>query len=227
MSFLDVPMSAAYQLIAMLSGPLPAALAIVVFTLGVRSLLLPLSIAAARGERARSALLPQVKELQRKHAKRPERLRRETAELYASAGVSPAAGCLPALAQWPFFFVMYQVFVSATIAGHQNLLLAQTLLGSPLGQNWVWALGAGGSPMLVFLGLFALLAGLAWLTSRRIARTTPEGTQGARLLRLMPYGTVAMAAFVPLAAGVYLLTTTAWTAAERALLHRDRAIPAT
>jgi YidC/Oxa1 family membrane protein insertase len=41
------------------------------------------------------------------------------------------------------------------------------------------------------------------------------------VLRLMPYGTVVMAALVPLAAGIYLLTTTTWTAAERALLRRE------
>jgi YidC/Oxa1 family membrane protein insertase len=46
------------------------------------------------------------------------------------------------------------------------------------------------------------------------------GTVG-RVLRLLPYGTVAVAALVPLAAGLYLLTTTAWTAAERVLLRRD------
>ena len=34
--------------------------------------------------------------------------------------------------------------------------------------------------------------------------------------RIVPYTTVVIAAFVPLAAGLYLLTTTAWTAAERA-----------
>jgi YidC/Oxa1 family membrane protein insertase len=40
----------------------------------------------------------------------------------------------------------------------------------------------------------------------------------------MPYFTVAVAAFVPLAAGVYLLTTTAWTLAERALVQRVLAV---
>lgn len=40
------------------------------------------------------------------------------------------------------------------------------------------------------------------------------------MTRLLPYLTVAFAAFVPLAAGLYLLTTTAWTAAERTLLMR-------
>jgi YidC/Oxa1 family membrane protein insertase len=38
--------------------------------------------------------------------------------------------------------------------------------------------------------------------------------------RLLPFGTLAVAAFVPLAAGLYLLTSTAWAAAERAVLHR-------
>src|SRR5215831_15551405 len=46
----------------------------------------------------------------------------------------------------------------------------------------------------------------------------------AALARVLPYFTVAVAAFVPLAAGVYLLTTTAWTLAERALVQRALAV---
>jgi YidC/Oxa1 family membrane protein insertase len=42
----------------------------------------------------------------------------------------------------------------------------------------------------------------------------------AALARLTPYVTVVVAAFVPLAAGLYLLTTTAWTLAERIGLRR-------
>jgi hypothetical protein len=37
---------------------------------------------------------------------------------------------------------------------------------------------------------------------------------------VIPYTTVAIAAVVPLAAGLYLLTTTAWAAAERAVITR-------
>jgi YidC/Oxa1 family membrane protein insertase len=40
------------------------------------------------------------------------------------------------------------------------------------------------------------------------------------LTRALPYATVVIAAFVPLAAGLYLLTTTAWTAAERFVIQR-------
>jgi len=45
----------------------------------------------------------------------------------------------------------------------------------------------------------------------------------AVLARVVPYFTVAVAAFVPLAAGLYLLTTTAWTLAERAFVQRTLA----
>ncbi|WP_225848194.1 hypothetical protein [Streptomyces sp. HPF1205] len=45
----------------------------------------------------------------------------------------------------------------------------------------------------------------------------------ARLAPYLPFGTVVFAAFVPLAAGLYLPTTTAWTAAERWYLYREPA----
>jgi YidC/Oxa1 family membrane protein insertase len=52
--------------------------------------------------------------------------------------------------------------------------------------------------------------------------TASDGTLAA-LARVLPFATVAIAAFVPLAAGLYLATSTAWTLAERALLTRRRA----
>ena len=224
----DVPVSIAAALVGGLAdaldpvaGGLSTALAIVLFTAGVRLALVPLAVSAAKGERARARLMPKVQALQKKHAKNPQRLQREMAALYEAEGATPVAGCLPMVAQVPFFMVMYRLFVSATVAGHQNALLAHTLLAAPLGQNWIGVLGGGllSPPSLVFLGLFALLAVVAAVTSRRV---TAEGPVGA-LARVMPFGTIAVAAFVPLAAGLYLLTSGAWTAAERAVLHRRAA----
>jgi YidC/Oxa1 family membrane protein insertase len=226
MFLLDVPVSLTHDLVHSLAqalepvaGDLATAAAIVLFTAAVRLLLVPLAVAQARGERSRARLMPGMRALQKKHAKDPERLRREMADLYRTEGASPLAGCLPALAQWPVFAVMYQLFVSATVAGHQNLLLARTLLSVPLGQNLLSA-GLFSSGALVFGGLLVLLALVAWWTSRRVARQLTVDSPVARVARFLPYGTVAVAAFVPLAAGLYLLTSTAWAAAERAVLHR-------
>ena len=42
----------------------------------------------------------------------------------------------------------------------------------------------------------------------------------AAITRLLPFTTLVIAAFVPLAAGLYLLTSAAWTLAERTVLRR-------
>jgi YidC/Oxa1 family membrane protein insertase len=52
-----------------------------------------------------------------------------------------------------------------------------------------------------------------------MADTQPTGLVG-HLTRVMPYGTLVTAAFIPLAAGLYLLTTTTWTVLERTILQR-------
>ncbi|MDX6250330.1 MAG: YidC/Oxa1 family rane protein insertase [Kribbellaceae bacterium] len=191
-------------------------MAIVLCTVAVRLVLLPLSVAAARGEKSRTALLPQLKEITERHRDDPERVRREVAALQAESG-SVFAGCLPMLAQLPFFWVMYSLFSTAVVAGQSNQLLTGTLFGAPLGLHW---------PLFAstpaYLALAVLLAVVAYVSARRQARLVeqPSTALSARLIRLMPYGTLVTAAFIPLAAGLYLLTTTTWTVVERAILHR-------
>jgi YidC/Oxa1 family membrane protein insertase len=219
--FLDVPVAGAYHLIHWLlaatafTGPLSTALAIVLFTLSVRLLLHPLARSAARGERARTALLPEIRELREKPGRDRERLAAEMTKLQQESGTSLFVGCLPMLLQLPFFMVMYRVFTTATIGGEPNSLLGATLLGTPLGAH-----GLAGSP-LVFV-IAAGLAVVAWFSVRRqdSQRDTTTEVPGGKLLRLLPYGTVLATLVVPQAAGIYLLTTTAWSAAERALLRR-------
>lgn len=226
-AFLDAPVAGAYHLVSTLAelaappvGELATALAIVVFTICVRLLLHPLARAATRGERVRAELAPQVQRLREKHGNDADRMRRELAELRASSGGSPFAGCLPMLLQLPFFVVMYRLFASAEIGGRVNELLGHTLFGAPLGGHF---LTAGMPYALVYLGLFAALAAVATFAVRWQARMRAGGPAppGMALLRWLPYGTVLVAVVVPLAAGVYLLTTTTWTVLERAALHRQ------
>ena len=243
-ALLALPVAVAYHLVSALAAafaPLPgglaAAAAIVAFTMAVRLLLLPLSYRAFRGELARSRLAPRVQELYRRHGKQPERLQRELAALRASEGTGMYAGCLPALLQLPFFSVVYRLFLTPTAGGGPNLLLRHQLAGVPLGSHWLAAV-PWSQHGLVFAVLFALLA-LAGLGSARAARRwagpareggpgrpdspgSPDATARvtAALARVGPCSTMIFAAVVPLAAGLYLLTTAAWTLAERAVLRR-------
>jgi YidC/Oxa1 family membrane protein insertase len=238
LGILNAPMGVAYHLLFALAhiltplpGGLAAAAAIVIFTIAVRLLLSPLSFTALRGQAGIAALQPRVAELRARYARQPDRLQREVAALYQAQGGTLLAGCLPLLVQLPFFSVLYRVFLSKTVAGRPNALLARRLLGAPLGSHWLTGAGLLSAHGLVFLGLFALLA-LACFAVARISRSAsrtarpgpgaaePGAGLAGQLGRVLPYVTVVVAAFVPLAAGLYLLTTTAWTAAERAVWRR-------
>jgi YidC/Oxa1 family membrane protein insertase len=223
--------SALAQLLTPVAGGLAAAAAIVAFTVAVRLLLLPLSYYAIRGQASQARLLPQVQALRKRHAGQPERLQRELTALYQREGTSMFAGCLPVLVQLPFLSVMYQLFRSATVGGRPNGLLGHGLLGVPLGSHWLTGAGLLGLHGLVFLGLFALLALVAWAGTRVARAASPAGLAGPAgpggsagvvgfATRVLPYTTLAVAALMPLAAGVYLLTTTAWALGERAVLGR-------
>ena len=222
-----------------LAGSLAGAAAIVAVTIALRVALLPFSYYAVRGQAAQARLLPQLAELQRKYKNQPERLRREMTAVQQREGTSLFAGLLPLLAQWPFFSVLYRLFLTPVISGHPNALLSDQLLGVPLGSRWLAGAGPFSAHGAVFLGLFALLALVSWAAVRLARRFTaapgaavlPAAAPGAPaaarpggaagwLTRVLPYLTIAIAAFVPLAAGLYLLTTIAWTAAERTVLMR-------
>lgn len=231
LAVLDGPVRVAYDLVTglasalhPLTGDLSAALAIVVFTAGVRLALHPLTRRQAAADRARRRLAPQVDALRERHRDDPLRAHQEVTALYRAEGTSAFAGIGPALLQMPVFAVVYRLFLSPAVGGHANLLLADTLFGVPLGSRWLSSAGAFGPHGLVFLSLLVLLAAVAWWASRRMhaGQAVPAGPAG-RVMRLLPFGTVAIAAYVPLAACLYLLTSTAWSTAERALLWRGGA----
>jgi YidC/Oxa1 family membrane protein insertase len=230
---LEIPVVAAYHVVytlaswfAPLPGGMAAAAAIIVFTIAVRLLLLPLSFYAMRGERTRARLLPQVLELQRRYARQPGRFEREMRKLRQAEGAGMFAGLLPLLLQIPFFSVMYRLFLSPTIAGAPNKLLGHHLAGVQLAARLLTGPGPFGRQGLVFLGLFALLALVAWFATRLAKQTAGTAEPVSRLARLLPFWSIAVAAVVPLAAGVYVLTTSAWTAGERAVFRHSAMLAA-
>ncbi|WP_432133216.1 MULTISPECIES: YidC/Oxa1 family membrane protein insertase [unclassified Streptomyces] len=209
-----------------------AAAAIVLFTALVRLLVHPLSRATARGQRARAALQPKVAALREKYGKDPERLQRAVLELHAEEKVSPLAGCLPGVLQLPAFFVLYHLFSHTTIGGETNELLGHRLFTAPLGGRWADALADGGvfgGAGLVYLGLFAVVACLATFTYLRTRRTMAEtrtavavpgmGAVG-KVLPFTSFLTLVTVAVVPLAAALYVVTSTAWATVERVVLYR-------
>jgi YidC/Oxa1 family membrane protein insertase len=187
------------------------ALAIVLFTMAVRLLISPLTYLQVRNGKRTAALAPEVAKLREKHGDDPMTLATETLALQRANGVSPFTTLLPALAQAPFFMLMYHLVQPG--AGAPGGVLAGQLFGVPLTAH----LGAG---LPVFALLLALATALAWWSARRMQATMPADTPGVGLFKWMPYLGVAAVAWMPLAGGLYLVTSTAWTALEQLVLRR-------
>jgi YidC/Oxa1 family membrane protein insertase len=226
------------DLLQPLLGASAAAGAIVLFTAFVRLLVHPLSRAAARGQKARTQLQPKIAELRKKHAKNPEKLQKAVLALHAEEKVSPLSGCLPSLFQLPAFFLLYHLFSNTTIGGQANELLTHQLFAAPLGDHWADALGDGGmfgGAGVVYVGLFVLVACVAAFNFRRTKRMMaanpaavpaaggePVPGMGAmsKVMPFMSFFTLFTVAVVPLAAALYVVTSTTWSAVERAALYR-------
>ncbi|MFD8227540.1 YidC/Oxa1 family membrane protein insertase [Streptomyces massasporeus] len=224
------------DLLQPLFGASAAAAAIVLFTALVRLLVHPLSRAAARGQKARTALQPKIAELRKKHGKNPERLQKAVLELHAEEKVSPLAGCLPGMLQIPAFFLLYHLFSSDTIGGEANGLLGHQLFAAPLGERWTDALQGGvlGGAGLVYAGLFVIVgcvAAFSYRLSKRMTAANPAAQVGdaeqlpglgavTKVMPFMSFFTLVTVAVVPLAAALYVVTSTTWSVVERAVLCR-------
>lgn len=206
-------------------------LAIVAITLAVRTALIPVGRSQVRAEFTRRRLAPKLRELQKRFKKNPELLQRKTMELYTAEKASPLAGCLPTLIQAPIVSVVYALFILATINGHPNGLLTETLFQIPLGTSLFAFLGAGQAwpGVAVYLVLLTIIGVVAALQRRLAAASalpvgeeaTPSMARVNSIVSWLPFLTVVFAAIVPLAATVYLTITTSWTLVERTLLRRS------
>ncbi len=83
--------------------------AIIVLTVLIRAVMLPFTWGQTRSLQKMQALQPELKKLQAKYKKDPQRLNKETMELWKKHGVNPLSGCLPLLIQLPFLWAFFRV----------------------------------------------------------------------------------------------------------------------
>lgn len=91
-----------------------AFLDIFIFTLIIKMILLPLTIKQTRSTVKMSSVQPKLKALQEKYKNDPQKLQEKQMQLYKDEGVSPFAGCLPLIIQYPILIAMYYAVNSYT-----------------------------------------------------------------------------------------------------------------
>ena len=81
--------------------------AIILLTIITKVLFFPLTLKSMRSMKAMQTLQPQINALRSKYKSDPQRLQRETMELYRANKVNPLGGCLPMVVQIPIFYALY------------------------------------------------------------------------------------------------------------------------
>ncbi len=83
--------------------------AIILFTILIKTVLLPLTIKQQKSMLKTQKLQPLLMELQQKYANDKDKLNQETMKLYQKYQVNPMSGCLPMLIQLPILMMLYWV----------------------------------------------------------------------------------------------------------------------
>ena len=82
---------------------------IVLTALFVYGAMYPLSIKGMASMKKMQSLQPEINRIKEKYKDNPQRLQKETMELYKENKINPLGGCLPLLLQMPFFLGVYQL----------------------------------------------------------------------------------------------------------------------
>lgn len=157
-------------------------LAIVSFTLAVKTLLVPLQVIQLQSTEKTQALAPTVKEINAKFGQNKEAATAATNRLYSATKVNPLIGCLPALLQFPVFIGLYRAIIefgNNAVANEPFLWLPSLqgpTFGAGRGIGWLthWVDGApslGWHDTLCYMSIPAIL-----VVSQKLSMTllTPD-----------------------------------------------------
>ncbi|WP_121666270.1 membrane protein insertase YidC [Mesonia aquimarina] len=111
----------------LLSGFLPAGIAIIFLTISIKILLSPVQYKQYVSQAKMKVLRPEINELNEKYKDNAMKKQQETMKLYSKAGASPMSGCIPALAQIPVFYALFNFFPSAFDIRQKSFLWADDL----------------------------------------------------------------------------------------------------
>jgi YidC/Oxa1 family membrane protein insertase len=194
--FLAEPMAQVMLSLAHFLGD-NAGLSIIVFTIGIKILLIPLTLKQLQSAKAMQELQPLLQDIQRKYKGDKQRVTEETMALYKEKGVNPAAGCLPLLVQLPILYGLYGALFALgnTCASHDaSGACVPDQLYSPLfNAPFAWLPSLAKPDPLHILPIVCVVA--QWVQQRMMQTTRQTDPQQAAMQSMMQ--------FMPLMIGVF------------------------
>jgi YidC/Oxa1 family membrane protein insertase len=151
--------------------------AIILLTVITKVVFFPLTIKSMRSMKAMQALQPQINALRSKYKSDPQRIQRETMELYKEHRVNPLGGCLPMVVQIPVFYALYVALSVAVEIQNAPFVCFGRLFGMDL---WICDLAAQ-DPTYVL----PILMGVSMFVQQKMTPTMGDPRQ-AKMMLLMP-----------------------------------------
>ena len=164
-------------------------LAIIVLTLGLRTVLFPLTWKQIQSAVAMRRLKPEIDVINAKFKDDAQAKNLAMMELWRKHKVNPLGGCAPALVQMPIWFALYATLQTAVEFYHTKFLWFQDL--------------SAPDPFFVL----PIVLGAAMIMQQRIVpQQGMDAMQAKMMMWLMPGVFTVMMLFLPAALGVYMLT---------------------
>lgn len=160
-------------------------LALVVFTVITRLIMLPLNIRQQRSSLRMQEMQPQIQAIQKKYRDNPQKMQEEFTKIGYSP-TEPLMGCLPLLLQMPIFFALFRVINLMLDSTPQSLLALTERVSSsidlttllPIGNKFLWMNLALPDPLLI---LPVLVAGSMFVQQKLLsppAKPVDESKKG-------------------------------------------------
>ena len=159
-------------------------IAIILLTVLIRIIFWPLTHKSTESMKRMQEVQPELKALQEKYKKDPQRMQQETMKLYKEKKVNPMGGCLPMFIQIPVFFALFTVLRNAIELRFSSFLWIKDLSTS---EN----LFAGHIPIVGSLNILPIVMSLSMIWQQKLSSPgtamTPEQQQQQKMMMfLMP-----------------------------------------
>jgi YidC/Oxa1 family membrane protein insertase len=164
--------------------------AIILLTVLSKVLFYPLTVWSMRSMKAMKDLQPQMNALRSKYKSDPQRVQRETMELYRKHGVNPVGGCLPMLPQIPIFYALYLAVANSAELQNAPFLCFGFLhpvarLFRAMGASWVESLWICNLADIDPLYILPLVMGVTMFVQQKMTPVSGDPAQ-AKVMLIMP-----------------------------------------
>jgi len=167
-------------------------IAILILTIGVKSIFFPLANKSYRSMAKMRKLQPEMVKLRERFGEDKQRLNQEMMALYKKEGANPLSGCLPIVVQIPVFFALYKVMFVTIEMRHAPFFGWIQDLSAPDPTSILngfgilpWDVPALGMLNAISIGVWPLLMGISMFLQQRLNPQPPDPIQ-AKIFLFMP-----------------------------------------